>query len=366
MGMVPMNPTQKSLLEQMRIHDIEILRRKELLDFGAADTRLLMACGEFIGEEVESLVELFYEKQTANDDIALIIGDADTLRRLRAAMVRYVTDLFSGFYDEEYVTNRLRIGLVHKRIGVEPKYYLSAMRLLKALLLDVLERRLKGHAELEATKTALDKLLYFDNELVFETYIRSLVAEVESARNKAVEYAVGLEQKVLERTRELQDLSRRDPLTGLYNHRHLGDVLRAELNRGKRLSLPLVLLYMDLDGFKVINDKAGHLVGDEILRRFSQALQRVARNTDICVRYGGDEFCVLLLDTERAGALEFEQRLLAELEQESDVPRPSIGMAQAGPFEWPSPTALIAQADQRMYAAKAARRAGEPVLAIPE
>ncbi|MDZ5461544.1 GGDEF domain-containing protein [Azohydromonas lata] len=74
-------------------------------------------------------------------------------------------------------------------------------------------------------------------------------------------------------------------------------------------------------------------------------LQRVASNTDICVRSGGDEFCVLLLDTKLAGAQEFEQWLLAALETKLDLPQPSIGMVQARPFEWPAPAALIAQAD---------------------
>lgn len=351
-----MNPTNKSLLEQMQIHDIEIVRRKELLDFTLHDCQLLTACREIIQEEVDGLVSLFYEKQTSNIEIALIIGDADTLQRLRAAMTRYVIDLFSGFYDEEYVNNRLRIGLVHKRIGVEPKYYLSAMRILKSLLQDVLNRRLKGHADLDATKDALDKLLYFDNEFVFETYIRSLLSELESAKNKAVQYAVGLEEKVLERTRELEELSRKDTLTNLYNHRHLVDLLRRELNRGKRVASPLTLLYMDLNGFKQINDSAGHLAGDEVLKRFAAVLSSICRTTDICARYGGDEFCVLLPDTSAAGALDFEERLRQALSQQADLPQVSIGLAQAGPVDWPDQASLIALADKRMYEAKVKAR----------
>ncbi len=91
-----MNPTQKSLLEQMEVHDFEIARRKELLGFTTYDAQLLAACRDFIESEVEAIVTMFYEKQTAVDEIALIIGDIDTLTRLRSAMVRYVEDLFSG------------------------------------------------------------------------------------------------------------------------------------------------------------------------------------------------------------------------------------------------------------------------------
>jgi hypothetical protein len=84
-----------------------------------------------IEPHIDALVDKFYTLQTGITEIALLIGDADTLTRLRAAQRRYILDLFSGLYDLEYVNNRLRIGLVHKRIGVEPKLYLAAINTLK-------------------------------------------------------------------------------------------------------------------------------------------------------------------------------------------------------------------------------------------
>lgn len=355
-----MNPTQKSLAEQMHIHDLEIARRKELLGFTARDAELLAACRPHIVNQADELVAHFYRMQTEVDEIAEIIGDADTLKRLRAAMTCYAIDLFSGDYGEAYVNNRLRIGMVHKRLGVEPKYYLSAMRLLKRLLLEILAPHLGDGDIRVATWQALDKLLYFDNGLVFDTYIHSLLAEIDSARNKAVGYALSLEEQIAERTRELEELSRQDPLTGLYNQRFLMESLNCELSRAQRTGKPLSLLYFDVNNFKQINDTAGHLAGDAVLCGIAAALLEESRTYDICCRYGGDEFCVLLPDCTLQGARQFAERLLARLANSACPPDLSIGIVQSGAQDGLKSLQLIHCADQRMYAAK--RQGGGIVL----
>ncbi len=130
---------------------------------------------------------------------------------MRTAQRRYVIDLFSGVYDLEYVNNRLRIGLVHKRIGVEPKLYLSAVHTLKSLLYEVLATSMTKEQEFQEARVALDKLMLFDVTLVFDTYIRSLVSEIENAKYKAEQYALSMETKVKQRTQQLEELSRTDP-----------------------------------------------------------------------------------------------------------------------------------------------------------
>ena len=119
-----MNQTEQTLLEQMRITDFEVEHRKILFSFSNADAQLLLSCKPTIEQNIDSVVTEFYRMQTSVAEIALLIGDADTLARLRSAQRKYILDLFGGLYDLEYVNNRLRIGLVHKRIGVEPKLYL--------------------------------------------------------------------------------------------------------------------------------------------------------------------------------------------------------------------------------------------------
>jgi len=101
----------------------------------------------------------------------------------------------------------------------------------------------------------------------------------------------------------IQQLTITDDTTGLYNVRHLYDVLRRELERCGRLGLPLSLAFLDLDRFKLVNDVHGHLVGSELLALTGQRLQELSRKQDWCFRYGGDEFVILMPETGAGAAL---------------------------------------------------------------
>jgi diguanylate cyclase (GGDEF)-like protein len=348
-----MKTTDQSLLEQMRITELEVDYRKALYFFTEADVRSLRSCGPMIENNVDSLVERFYELQTSIREIALVIGDADTLARLRSAQRRYVLDLFSGEYDLEYVNNRLRIGLVHKRIGVEPKLYLSAIHTLTALLRETIVNAFGSDAERQPVLTALDKLIFIDVTLVFETYIRSLVAEIETAKDKAEEYARTMEVKVKERTQQLEELSRIDALTGLLNVRHMDELVTRSLRSAQRRAEPVTVVYLDINNFKVINDTQGHQRGDEVLRTIGAAIMSISRIDDNCFRYGGDEFCVVLSNCRAEDAQErFVARIEEKIKTSLDSVSLSVGVAQTGPNEYANARELIHLADQKMYAAK--------------
>ena len=353
------NPS-RTLLEQMRITDVDIARRKELLGFGDEDVARLRRRRRQMEQKVDALVDRFYDVQTGIAEIALLIGDAGTLQRLRKAQRQYVLDLFSGVYDLEYVNNRLRIGMVHKRIGIEPRLYLAAIRTLKAMLVDELRAAIADRDERRAVVDALDKLFLFDVTLVFETYVRSLVSEIEIAKARSDEYARTLEQTVRERTRQLEEAARLDPLTGLRNSRYLNEFLIRALRAAERRDEPLAVAFFDIDDFKAFNDRQGHLWGDEVLRKVGEAVAAVSRAEDGCFRYGGDEFCVILPDCEEALAREiYADRLCGEVDRLAPGVTLSVGVAQTGPGEYADPGALLDEADRRMYAAKRKRKAGE-------
>ena len=196
-----MDPTKRSLLEQLQLNEFEIARRKQLLGFSVQDASALLSCKGVVVEHIDTIVGDFYARQTAMEEIALLIGDADTLARLHLAQRAYVLSLFDGYYDLDYVNNRLRIGMVHKRIGVGPKLFLAAQLSLKNTVSAALDLHISDKAHLRSVDQALDKLLHFDTTLVFDTYIRGLLTEVELAKDRAVTYAQELEAKVAERTR---------------------------------------------------------------------------------------------------------------------------------------------------------------------
>ena len=348
-----MKQTEQTLLEQMRITDFEVEHRKTLFSFTNTDAKLLLSCKPTIEKNIDSIVTEFYRMQTSIPEISLLIGDADTLARLRSAQHRYILDIFSGLYDLEYVNNRLRIGLVHKRIGVEPKLYLSAIHTLKELLHRTIENEAATDADTKLIILALDKLLLFDVTLVFETYIRSLVAEIETAKDKSERYARSMEEKVKERTFQLEEMSRTDALTGLLNVRHLQDIVTTALRGAQRRTEPVTVIYIDINDFKQINDTQGHQRGDEILRVVGKAIKNTARAEDSCIRYGGDEFCILLINCRENQANDlFVNRLNQRIAETIGDVTLSIGVAQTGPNEYVDATTLIRMADEKMYAAK--------------
>lgn len=348
-----MKPTDRTLLDQLRITDLEIEHRKHLFSFGADDVRALQSVRPLVEDKIDELVERFYEAQTSEPDIALLIGDADTLTRLRSAQRKYVLGLFAGSYNLDYVNNRLRIGLVHKRIGVEPKLYLAAVQALRESLDNLLREGLPDVENRARVALAVDKLFMFDIALVFETYIRSLVAEIETSKDRSEQYARSLEEKVRERTKQLEEMARTDPLTGLLNFRHLEESLSQALLAARRRSEPLTVAYIDVNNFKHVNDTLGHQRGDEILRSVAGVIMRAARAEDRCFRYGGDEFCVILPNMgEMEAQRGYRARVEAELAKLKDPVTVSMGFVEAVPPDYLAPEEMINRADTRMYAMK--------------
>jgi diguanylate cyclase (GGDEF)-like protein len=114
--------------------------------------------------------------------------------------------------------------------------------------------------------------------------------------------ATMLARIIVSRARGLRLSSIRDNLTGLLNRAHFEERLATELMRSARHHRPLALAIIDVDQFKRVNDTAGHLAGDEVLREVAVRLTRTVRRTDLCARFGGDEFALAFIDTSVADA----------------------------------------------------------------
>ncbi|MFV0574428.1 MAG: GGDEF domain-containing protein [Vibrio sp.] len=364
-----MNKVFQTLAEQMRITEHDIERRKVFMDFGKDDVEILKQANTWIGTFIPEVVRKFYRMQTSIPEIALIIGDRETLNNLHGSMERYIRDLFLGEYDLPYVEKRLRIGKVHQRIGVSPKLYLSGINQLQLLLEDVIDDHATDNGgDVKALKRAVRKLVYFDNQFVFDTYISSLQLEVESANTQLETYASRLEDQVAERTEALVELSLKDPLTNLYNQRAFYEQLEKGKSQFERSNGCFSLLYIDINKFKTINDTKGHKVGDEILMALSKAIQKTVRQQETAARYGGDEFCILLPNTPAANLSFYCDRLFAAFDKVKplDVTL-SIGGAEMSPKAGYDVDALIIRADKQMYQAKQeAHKTGKHQLRVEE
>ena len=175
-------------------------------------------------------------------------------------------------------------------------------------------------------------------------------------------------QKKIEK--KLRRLSITDALTDLYNQRYFYSNLSREIGRALRYQRPLSLICFDLDHFKACNDQLGHLEGDNILRMVGKQLLGIVRKSDTAYRYGGDEFFVLLPETELQNAKQTGEKIRASFNDHwpYDVAHKdfdlkpvtlSVGVAQLEKNE--TAEALIKQADVAMYEAK--RQGGDVVIA---
>jgi len=182
----------------------------------------------------------------------------------------------------------------------------------------------------------------------------------QQTHNRIVKLNAELEERVARRTRQLRELASREPLTGLYNRRHFGEVLRRRYSEAIRYDTGLSCMMIDVDDFKQVNDQCGHHVGDNVLVLAATTIAGQLRTADLAARYGGDEFVVLLPQTEADRARVLGERICEEFINEATNRFPqtrvsmSIGIASLGSLSEKAPEALIRAADGALYEAKAA------------
>lgn len=218
---------------------------------------------------------------------------------------------------------------------------------------------LLGYFDMDPGKPqTIDELIQEANEELGKMSMSygQLVAALTQQKNRAEKLASEL-RKANDR---LKDLVVRDGLTGIYNHRYFQEQLANELKRSVRYGRPLSLLMFDLDHFKSVNDRYGHLIGDKVLKNVSLLSKQMIRDTDFLARYGGEEFAIILPETDPNGAAILGTRLLKAIRiMETAVDGKkiavtiSIGITTYTPSEAPVANAdIIAAADRALYHAK--------------
>lgn len=178
---------------------------------------------------------------------------------------------------------------------------------------------------------------------------------------RLLELLLGHTAEALHRIRlqeKLKEQALRDPLTGIYNRRYFNQVIEQEIPRSTRYNHPIGFVMIDVNSFKEINDLYGHQVGDEVLQEVAKLLQQQVRESDIVVRYGGDEFLLVLIET-NGETVQVKRRVLEEVARRNktnpvfDFPVTfSIGIAHWSPDSLQSVSEVLAEADKRMYKSK--------------
>jgi diguanylate cyclase (GGDEF)-like protein len=241
------------------------------------------------------------------------------------------------------------------------------------VLTDIVMPELDGLGVVAATK----ELPYHPSVIVMTGYA-SMETAVESMKLGAADYITKpfnidqiriivkntIEDRALKAKAEegefYKELSRKDGLTELYNHRFFHQLLETEIARAERYNRVVSLIMIDIDDFKTYNDSHGHPAGDVALRRLAQLLKQSSRNCDFAARYGGEEFAIIVPEVSADSARRMAERLLklideSEFEGEAVMPGGrltiSIGVATF-PMQAASKSELVEHADQALYRAK--------------
>jgi diguanylate cyclase len=225
---------------------------------------------------------------------------------------------------------------------------------LEKVVAAVQSRTAKHYALLKGFKNRISRLSSFEKDAIWH----ELCCEVEGILSPTLQLVgeignaqehIRYQSACLMRFSEL----RTDPLTGLGNRQALDSNLSTQLALKKRYGAPFSLAVVDVDHFKELNDEQGHLCGDEMLRSLSGLLTDTLRTVDLLARYGGDEFVVVMPQTELAGATVLAERVRVKVQQDLPI-TVTVGVASA--LDDDTPETVFERADAALYRAKSSGR----------
>jgi diguanylate cyclase (GGDEF)-like protein len=272
------------------------------------------------------------------------VGQGFAVETLRRTFAEYLRTLGRGLDEAGYFEGRLRVGLVHARVGVPPALYQAAYVKLQQILIGIIP----PGADRDALASHVLRVTTLDMSLAIETYHLSKLERLEESV-----------QRHRSESRMLRHRARTDSLTGLPNRARILFELEQAIEQARVDGSTVCVVMADLDRFKAVNDRYGHEAGDRVLRQVSANLTAAIRAQDIVLRWGGEEFVVLMPNTDEAGA----RKALLRLAERGIGQRPDgspqtacVGIAERGRDRAKDWTKLLEIADERMYAAKDAGR----------
>ncbi|MCE9605354.1 MAG: GGDEF domain-containing protein [Planctomycetia bacterium] len=226
---------------------------------------------------------------------------------------------------------------------------------LEAIAGDIRKDLARHRASLDRFKTRVSSLSNEHSEASW----KELCSEAEEILGPTMHLATQIAHaydQIRQQTNHLLTFSdvRTDPLTGVCNRRAMDDALASLVAMKNRYNMGFSLAMFDVDHFKQVNDRQGHLAGDGVLKAVAKLIEETARETDIVTRYGGEEFVVIMPQTELRGACVFVERMRQKIEKLLSVTVSGGATAAIGDGE--TSDAILVRADAAMYAAKQAGR----------
>jgi|SRR5271154_3384794 len=207
----------------------------------------------------------------------------------------------------------------------------------------------------EALRGTSSHFEYEREKRVLEIHVQPL-----RAASKEIIGCIAVAQDITDRKKSEEQIrykATHDALTGLGNYREFIDTLEREVRRAERSHDSFTILLLDMDDLKKINDRLGHLAGNRALKRLAETMNEQCRSTDLAARYGGDEFAVVLIDSDQGMAEQVARRIENSLRKDPEAPTLSVSIGiGVYPDDGRTPQELLEAADQQLYKRKKASR----------
>ncbi|MCE0448515.1 MULTISPECIES: putative bifunctional diguanylate cyclase/phosphodiesterase [Brevibacillus] len=333
----PANDSARILIEG----NTEVIAQMNMINLTEEDLQLIAAFRPVIETEIEQITSSFYESILHVDSLKQIVMEHTTVERLRQTLKNHLIEMFDGRMDPAFIEKRMKIAMVHRKIGLPPKWYMGSFQNLLGTLMRIIDDRKDVYPDSKKLVHAITKLLSFDQQLVLEAY-EDQTRMLEQRAKSMIEYQAF-----------------HDELTGLPNRRKLHQALQEAIGSNSEQGTRFAVLVLDIDRFKMINDSLGHTYGDRFLQEVSDRIKKSAEGFDVTIaRMGGDEFTLICQNVED----DYEFSTLAErVVKEIEIPyllqgkdyyvSASIGVA-VYPDHGCSEEQLLKNADAAMYEVK--------------
>jgi diguanylate cyclase (GGDEF)-like protein len=313
---------------------------------------------------------------TVKGDVSILVVDDEEI--IRDLLVEHLTDV--GFKAAAVPSGEEALDIFRNNrdlvvitdIRMEGMSGIELLKEIKEIDEDAVVIIITSHAGLDSAIAALKSGAY---DYIFKPFedLDQITGVVSRALEKAIlirqnkQLIENLERSnlELELSREVfRDLAIRDGLTGLFNHRQFKDLLGSELNRAERYRRPLCLIMLDVDHFKIYNDTNGHPEGDILLKTLAGILRDRIRDVDIATRYGGEEFAILLPETDKEKGKIVAEDIRNSVEKtvfkggkSQPLGKVTVSLGVAGfPVDGTDRGSLVKKADEALYRAKNAGR----------
>jgi len=335
-----------TLCQQFGLNEEQRLQRLKMLDLADDDKAIALTLFEqVIKDNITDIVDEFYEKLLEDPTTCEFIGDTKLLNRLKKKQSKYLLSLGINFNTEAYFESRLRAGLAHSWVGLPLVTYQCGYYIQQKIIIHYIKTKVDEH-KVEALISFLLKIIALDMSLAIESYHGLQIQGLSQSLDK-----------MQDQHRQLQQKASTDSLTGVLTRGQILENLELCIKQAKEKSQQLSIIMVDIDYFKKINDKYGHQTGDQVLKQMTNRFRSAIRSIDNIGRIGGEEFLIILPNSDLDTAINIAERIRAHvsttpIKNENYLLNVSVSEGVTEFIENDSAKKLIARADKALYEAK--------------